>query len=187
MTPSVRPLEYVRICRINVIGDTTTRGLWFRFGPILYRSAGGTHGRTCERHPFRAQDAHQGAGIRGGDHPDPGPRHRSQHGDLQPGERRAPEASALRERRPARSAPAVRPSRRTPERGRLGAGALRLPRAGEGIRRTRRVSPDVVRSAQARGTRSGQHRRRVAQLLRCARHPADPRSVIRAGGRRAGC
>ena len=65
-------------------------------------------------------------------------------------------------------------------------GVLRLSRARHGrVRRPGRVPPDELRPAQPRRARSRQHRRRLAQLLRPARHQADRRPHLRRVRRRA--
>ena len=76
---------------------------------------------------------------------------------------------------------APRPRRRR----RVDQGVLHLPRPGVRVRGAGRIPPDEFRSAEARRARSRQHRRRLAELLRRARHPADPRPLVRARRRQA--
>ena len=67
---------------------------------------------------------------------------------------------------------------------------LRLPRAGRGVRRPGRVPPDELRPAEPRRAGPRQHRRRLGQLLRPARHQAGHRPHLRrlrrCAGRRGG-
>ena len=56
--------------------------------------------------------------------------------------------------------------------------ALRLPAAARELRRHCRIPPDELRPAAARRARSRRHRRRLAQLLRRARHQAGARTHV---------
>ncbi len=130
------------------------------------------------RYGARALLKHPGYAAAG--HADARPRHRRQHRDLQRHQRRAAEAAAVRARRSpgdraavaAAVGPAAASASPSPSTSTIASAAGRVRRPG-------RIPPDELRPDQPRRAGSRQHRRRLAQLLRPARHQADPRPHVR--------